>query len=194
MLMKIQDPKPLIGIHGLQGSGKTYLTTTILNMILPPSQKTKTTNIKGTFTPIADAVVHKYKEMGYDLNEAQRKQLLLSVSTYGELFVDEMIWTNEWVKSVLESPESWVITDDIRTEYNIRGLVSIAESRPVIVFRLDVSESVRRQRLGNKYRENGGYTEKLLESPSNMPANMKWVNLAEDWTLLDIKNAMKEYI
>jgi thymidylate kinase len=193
--MKTKDESitPVIGIHGLQGSGKTYLTTIISNMILSPNHKIKMTNIKSTFMPIADVITHQYKEMGYELNESQRKQLLLSVSTFGELYVNEMIWTKEWVKAVNASPDSWIITDDIRTGYNITGLLELAKTRPVIVFRLDVPECVRRSRLGNKYRENGGYTEKLLEAPAPTK-NLKWVNLSEDWTLTDIKNAMKEYV
>ncbi len=190
----MKNTTPVLGITGLQGSGKTYLTTAISNMILSPNHKIKTTNIKSTFSSIADSIAIQYKEMGYDLNEAQRKQLLLSVSTYGELHVDEMIWTNQWIKGVLASPDDWVITDDIRTEYNVSGLIMLAETRPVIVFQLDVSEGVRRSRLGNKYRENGGYTERLLEAPEQMPGSMKWVKLTEDWNLSDIKNAMKEYL
>jgi hypothetical protein len=144
--------------------------------------------------PIANLLVEQYKGMGYELNESQKKQLLLSVSTYGELYVDDMIWTKEWVKSVNSHQNNWVITDDIRTEYNIRGLLTLAETRPVIVFKLDVSEGIRRSRLGSKYRENGGYTERLLEKPEILKPNFKWVDLSEEWTIPDIKNILKEYL
>lgn len=186
--------KPVIGIHGLQGSGKTYLTNTISNLILIPNHNVRTTNIKSTFMPIAESISRQYEDMGYKLNESQKKQLLLSVSTYGELYVNDMIWTNEWVKTINASPDSWIVTDDIRTEFNINGLFSISKIRPVIVFKLIVSEGIRRIRLGNKYRENGGYTEKLLDCPYNKPENFKWVELNEDWTLSEIKNAIKEYL
>lgn len=183
---------PVIGIHGLQGSGKTYLTNIISTMILKPNES-ELLNIKSSFMPIVEDVVRGYKEIGYELDAAQMKQLCLSVSTFGEIYVDDMIWTNEWVRKV-SCKHKWIINDGIRTNFNLMGLNSLSEIRPVIIFKLDVPESVRRSRLGNKYRENGGYTEVLLEKPEKLPENFTWVELTEDWTINDIKDAMRKYL
>lgn len=185
--MNHSNPKPVIAIHGLQGSGKTYLVNTITSMIIPNGTVAKPINIKGTFQPIAKMVTDYYKSIGYELNEGQMKQLLLSISTYGEKHVDEMIWTKTWVNSVSMNPDVYVLTDDIRTQFNIRGLRQLAEIRKVVLFSLDVPEDIRRRRLGNKWRDNGGYTEVLMDRPSDLPENFHWVNLNEDWTITEVK-------
>lgn len=188
----IESEKPIIAIHGLQGSGKTYLVNTIITMLLPSTEKYKYINIKSTFMALADLLTDQYKSMGYELNEAQRKQLLLGVSTFGEQHVDEMIWTKAWVRAASLTGDI-VVVDDIRTEFNIRGLREISEIRPVILFKLDVPEEIRRRRLGPKWRDNGGYTEVLMKRPSDLPKNFQWIELTEDWTLSDIKKHLGEF-
>ena len=179
--------KPIIAVHGLQGSGKTFLINTIKKYVLhSQSHLCVDINIKASFAKLVNANVEVYKSMGIKLNDKQMKQLLLSVSTFGETQIDKNIWTDEYIRNV-GCWNGYIFTDDIRTDFNIDGLIKISEIRPVVLFKLDVSESVRRDRLGDKYRENAGYTEVLKVKPSNLPSNFTWVELGEDWSLCDIK-------
>lgn len=183
--------KPIICIHGLQGSGKTYLIKTIKDTILG-TNSSRYINIKSTFMPLVDMVKNYYELMGYTLSEAQRKKLMLAQSTYGETCIDEDIWTKKWIDNINEHPEDIILVDDIRTEYNLKGLLSM--TRPIILFKLDVSEGIRRERLGDKWRDNGGYTEQLLSRPKVLPPNFDWIELNEEWGISIIKNALGKYI
>lgn len=182
--------KPVIGIHGLQGSGKTYLFNQLTEALLT-DQDFKLINIKGTFAPVVDAARKAYEDMGYQLETPAFKQLQLRLSTFGEQFLSENIWTDRFVHDVSQY-EGWAIADDIRTQYNIDGLREIAKGRPVVLFALDVPEAIRRARLGAAFRENGSYTEKLLERPFNLPKNFRWVTLDENWTLNQINYTLKD--
>lgn len=180
--------KPVICIHGLQGSGKSYLINYIKNDILK-NIDTKEINIKSTFIPLVNMICKFYESMGRKLTEAQCKKLMLNESTYGEMVVDKNIWTDEWKKSISLFPHSIILVDDIRTTFNLDGLLSL--NRPVILFKLDVSEDIRRYRLGDKWRDNGGYTEELLKKPEELPENFKWIELGSDWKKGDIVSIME---
>lgn len=180
--------KPIICVHALQQAGKTYLIDKIETILSVNSIESKRINIKSTFSPIVDMVKEYYSTLGYDLNEAQTKKLMLSQSTYGEMFVDENIWTNIWLKKVNSYPDV-VLMDDCRTAYNLKGLLSL--NRPVILFKLDVSEETRRKRAGDNWRDNGGYTEQLLNKPDTFPDSFKWYDLEENWDLRKIVNILE---
>lgn len=185
--------KPLICIHGLQGSGKTYLTKKIEELILEPKEIIpKYVNIKSTFMPIVDMVQDYYAELGYPLDEAQRKQLMLAQSTYGEMYIDTKIWTKIWTTKTNKYPSDVILVDDIRTEYNLNGLLAL--DRPVVLFKLDVSEEVRKSRLGDKWRNNGGYTEKLLTRPEELPSEFEWIELKESWDMEVVQKAIGKYL
>lgn len=185
--------KPVVCVHGPQGSGKTYLIKAISNDILTNySSIPEYINIKSTFTPIANSVQKHFSHMGYELTEAQQKKLLLAISTFGEMEVDTKIWTNRWIAEASLFPNDVVLVDDIRTEFNLEGLLSL--DRPVILFRLNVPENIRRERLGDKWRSNGGYTEMLLEKPDSLPNTFTWVDLDENWTMDIIRQSLEKYL
>lgn len=183
--------KPVIAIHGLQGSGKTFLYNHLSQVL--SDQPHKLINIKSTFAPVVDAAVDAFSRLGYDLDVALLKQLQLRLSTFGEHYLSESIWTDIFVRNVSEF-DGWAIADDIRTRFNIKGLRTIALTRPVILFTLDVPEETRRKRLGSAYRENGSYTERLVEKPANLPDNFAWVDLGENWSPETINQALKDYL
>ncbi len=184
--------RPVVGIHGLQGSGKTYLLKKIMEELNFGFIRTSYINIKGTFSPIVETVHQEFLKMGYNLDEAQMKKLILAISTYGEMNVDTRIWTKKWISDISYYPDNVVLLDDVRTTFNLDGLLSL--DRPVVLFKLDVSEEIRRERLGNNWRDNGGYTEQLLEKPENLPENFTWIDLKEDWSLKEVIKAVEAYL
>jgi hypothetical protein len=182
--------KPVIAIYGPCGSGKSYLLTKVCNSYLL-NEKTFTLNIKDMFISMANLLSDDFKRMGYELTEADMKHLCLLIGRFGEERVSSMIWTDQWVNQVRQISD-WVINDGIRTKMNFDGLYKVAETRPVILLKLNVSESVRRSRLGPRFRENDVFDN--IEKPATLPPNFKWVELDEGWDLIDLKDVFKEYL
>jgi len=182
--------KPVIAIYGPCGSGKSYLLTKISNSYLL-NERVRTLNIKDMFIAMANVLSDDFGKMGYELSEADMKHLCLLIGRYGEERLSPMIWTDQWV-SQTKQINDWIVNDGIRTKMNLDGLYKVAESRPVILLKLNVSESVRRCRLGPKFRENDVFDN--VEKPANLPANFKWVELSEGWDLSDLKEVFKEYL
>jgi len=182
--------KPVIAIYGPCGSGKSYLLKKISESYLL-NEKVHTINIKDMFISIADKVGADFDKMGYPLNEADIKHLCLLLGRFGEERLSPMIWTDQWVEHT-KTVSDWIVNDGIRTTMNFEGLYKVAETRPVILFKLNVSESVRRCRLGPKFRENDVFDN--VNRPSQLPDNFKWVELGEGWDLSDLKDVFKEYL
>jgi len=185
--------KPVIALHGPCGSGKSFLAETINKTILL-KEEVAFLNIKDMFLHLAKHLALDFDNMGYPLSEADMKHLCLLIGKFGEERLHKDIWTTQWVNKVSQLGDVWVINDGIRTEMNLEGLIKIAKAgRPVIFFKLNASESVRRARLGPKYRENDVFTS-LEKSAHKLPPQFNWVELHEDWNISDIKGIFEEYL
>lgn len=183
--------KPVIALHGPCGSGKSFLAETINKTILL-KEEVAFLNIKDMFLHLAKHLALDFENMGYPFSEADMKHMCLLLGRFGEERLHKDIWTTQWVRKASQL-DSWIINDGIRTEMNLEGLIKLANTgRPVIFFKLNTSESVRRARLGPKYRENDVFTS--LEKPASLPSSFKWVELHEDWNISDIKGVFEEYL
>lgn len=160
--------RPVIAFQGLNGSGKTthsrHVATFIGSFRNNPYATASHTewddvqniNIKHQIWDVAGAIT---KKLPLTLNVEQTKQLLLAVSTWGEMFVDEMIWSDMYVKHVLNTcGTKYIITDDIRTDFNLKALNKIVETRPVYLICLEASEENRKSR-SSAWRSGDSYTE-----------------------------------
>lgn len=151
--------KSIVAICGLQGSGKTTHAAKLMELL----PNVSSLNIKSSFAPLADCVAEILSDdHNITLTKTAEKQLMLAVSTWGEMHVDEMIWSNIYTRKALYELElrdiDVVLTDDIRTKYNIQALKKLAIGYNVIVVKLNASEEVRKSRCPT-WRANGSYTE-----------------------------------
>lgn len=166
----------VVAFHGQQGSGKTALTKYVES--LATKLEVFRYGIKSTFSKYATDIC---EDLGLETSGAdllRYKQLQLAISTWGETQVNKMIWTDKYVKEVASAFNQLVITDDIRTEMNVSGLLQLAEAgREVYLFALRCPEEVRRARC-SAWRPEGGYTEQPLQKPTQaLPPNFHWIEV-----------------
>lgn len=175
---------PVVALHGLQGSAKSSVAEFLSHRLALYGFNVVIQNVKSSFVqPAEEILAELLKSMesnaylrSKEVTIETRKQLYLALSTWGERFLDPMIWSSLFMEKLKYSKSHWSIADDIRTEMNIKALIQLSEHRPVYLLRLLASESVRRERV-SIWRENGGYTEVLQPKPDKLPPNFIWVDI-----------------
>lgn len=150
----------IIAIMGLQGSGKTTVANFLTEYLNQQHFLTTKYGIKNTFTKrILDLLESFPEDFQQKVTLGQEKELFRRISTWAEM-VDNGIWSDEYVRKVIELLKitNVVITDDIRTSYNIKALDRLSNDYKVILFKLDCPENIRKTRC-SAWREENCYTE-----------------------------------
>lgn len=145
---------------GLQGSGKTTVANFLTEYLNQQHFLTTKYGIKNTFTKrILDLLESFPEDFQQKVTLGQEKELFRRISTWAEM-VDNGIWSDEYVRKVIELLKitNVVITDDIRTSYNIKALDRLSNDYKVILFKLDCPENIRKTRC-SAWREENCYTE-----------------------------------
>jgi hypothetical protein len=163
--------RPIIGFCGGQGSGKTSHSDALCKSLVFHTDWKKF-GIKSTFTQYITPVIASLAKVNPEFDSVRAlKSGQLAISTWAES-IDPNIWSDIYKRVVEKIPES-VITDDIRTEANLRALMELSLKRPVIVFKL-VADAETRKKRTSVWRDNGGYTEAELFNPPIQPAGADW--------------------
>lgn len=161
----------IIAIHGTQGAGKS----SICDLLKGRNPNYTCIAIKDSFIQYANHIIDDLqKKTGTIATVEAHKQLSLAISTWGETYYDEQVWSTMTYDKIKSLASGDCILDGVRTKMNLDMLIQLSnEGQKVIFLRLLASEETRRKRV-SAWRENGGYTEVLLEKPKVRPVNFYW--------------------
>ena len=183
----------IVVFNGGQGSGKTTLAEIAKEYFKSKKIPVLYYGIKNTFTAGVDSCL---ESLGIKTTLLQYKELQRAISTWGEKHVDENIWSTMYKDrvSIFTSLYGCVVTEDIRTTYNLRALRELADdNKKVILFRLIAPEEIRKKRC-TAWRQEICYTEQALEKPSELPNSFRWIDIDTTRDLISIKKEIIEII
>jgi dephospho-CoA kinase len=183
----------IVALMGEQGSGKSKCRE-YLEGLYPSAVNF---GIKSTFTgdmqAAYDAVANDYPERrGSKQALSAFKEFQKFYSTWAETRWNMDHWSNKFKEQVNTKYSCVpVLMDDCRTEMNLKVLMEVAKTRPVVVFRLNAPEEIRKQRV-SVWREPNDYTEVLLERPKSLPLEMHWFEIDTSKSFEDTCDAIKK--
>ena len=178
----------IIALHGLQGSAKS----TISDYLKQKHPEYFFLAVKDSFVKYVDYIINDLIQINnIDSSIEFHKSLSLAISTTCEEYYHKDVWSNMTYDMIIAKSGHCVV-DGVRTKMNLNMLQRFADSGEQVYFlKLVASEEVRKQRV-SVWRDNGGYTEVLLEKPDDLLPNFHWVEINTELSKEQVFAAVEE--